>query len=357
MPSFADWPSWAGALFWTVVTLAAAYAVGHIVRAIVESRLRRFSARTSGQWDDALVVEFRRRVPFWSLLAGVYLALPYWPLPQAHYDTIVKVLAGCAIASITFGAAAVATGLVTSYGARVAPATPVSALTQNVVRAVIIVLGVLAVVRVFGTDISPYLAALGVGGLAVALAVQDPLSNFFAGIFMSASGQVRIGNYIKLDSGAEGYVADVNWRATSIRMLTNNIIIVPNAKLAQATITNFDLPSHDLSLPVDVGVHYFSDLAAVERTTLDVAREVMARVPGGVKEFEPFVRYQAFGEKGITFTVMLRVREFTDQALVKHEFIKRLHVRYEQDRIVVPFTPVAADPRVPSVKPAEKAGT
>jgi small-conductance mechanosensitive channel len=92
-----------------------------------------------------------------------------------------------------------------------------------------------------------------------------------------------------------------------------------------------------LSVLIPVGVGYRSDLEKVERVTAEVARDVMQTVPGGIPEFEPFIRYHTFGDSGVELNVILRAREFTDQYLIKHEFIKRLHARYRQESIEFPF--------------------
>jgi small-conductance mechanosensitive channel len=345
-----NWPEWAARLAWTAGTIGIAYVIGHLVRAIVGARLTRLAAKTQSRWDDGFVA-ITDRVPFWAILTGVYVSLRHWPLAPDDNARAVQVLAALAVASFTFALAGVASAFLSSYGSRSGHDVPVSALAQNVVRGIVITLGALVIVRGFGFEITPYLTALGVGGLAVALALQDPLSNFFAGVFLTVSGQIRIGDYLKLESGAEGYVADFNWRATSIRLLSDNIVIVPIAKLAQAIVTNYHQPSPELTMVIDVGVHYLSDLTHVERITTEVARNVLVSVPGGVAGFEPAVRFHTLGANSITCAVTLRVREFTDQFLIRHEFIKRLHARYASEGIVVPFSPV--DPRAfpSSVKP------
>lgn len=350
MPLPVELPPWVLHLVWTGGTVAAAYALGHLIRVFARVRLTRLAARTPGDWDDVLVAEVARRVPFWSLLVGGYLSLGYWSLDPDLHRNIATALSALGVASGTFAASAVATRLVSAYGPRVEPATPVSALTQNVVRILVTVLGALVIIKSFGFDITPYLTALGVGGLAVALALQDPLSNFFAGVSMSVSGQIRIGDYVRLDSGAEGYVADFNWRATSIRMLANNVVIIPNAKLAQATVTNFHEPSRELAVELEVSVHAQSDLETVERVSLAVAREVMREVPGGVGAAEPLVRFGGFTSTGVVLKVVMRGREFADQFLLTHELIKRLHARYAREGIVIPFTPL--DARATAALPA-----
>ena len=345
-----NWPEWGTRLAWTVATLGIAYGIGHLARAILRARITRWAAKTHWRWDDGFVA-FADRVPFWAILIGVYVSLRHWSLAPDDYARAAQVLGALAVASFTFALAGIAGGLLSSYAPRHGHHVPVSALAQNVVRGVVITLGVLVIARGFGFEITPYLTALGVGGLAVALALQDPLSNFFTGVFLTLSGQIRIGDYLKLEGGAEGYVADFNWRATSIRLLSDNIVIVPNAKLAQAIVTNYYQPSRELTFVIDVSVHYLSDLQRVERVTAEVAKDVMASVPGGVTGFDPAVRFHTLGPNSITCAVTLRVQEFTDQFLVRHEFIKRLQARYGHEGIVVPFPPV--DPRAFPSQPAK----
>jgi small-conductance mechanosensitive channel len=198
-----------------------------------------------------------------------------------------------------------------------------------------------------GVEITPLLTVLGVGGLAVGLALQDPLSNLFSGLFISLSGQIRVGDFIELEDGRAGHVVDFDWRSTRLQLLPNNVVIVPNNRLAQAIVTNYNLPQQEMSVLVAVGVDYASDLEHVERVTTEVAAEVLREVEGGVATFEPLIRFNAFADSSINFNVILRGRQFTDQFLLKHEFIKRLHARYAAEGISIPFpirTLAARDP-------------
>jgi len=197
-------------------------------------------------------------------------------------------------------------------------------------------LGALVLLQSLGIPITPVLGALGVGGLAVALALQDTLSNLFSGLHLIASRQVRPGDFIQLDSGEEGYVTDVTWRNTTIRELADNMMIVPNSQLAASRVRNYCQPNTELAVAVEVGVDYSCPLEEVERITLEVAREVMEEVPGSVPSFTPLLRFHKFGDCSVDFTVTLRAKEFTDQELIKHEFIKRLHARYEREGIEIP---------------------
>jgi small-conductance mechanosensitive channel len=334
-----DWlesvPSWMRSAVWTALTIGAAWCIGHLLNAIVITRLGRLIAAARKHWDQAVVSELRRRVPLWSVLVGAYASLAHWQLSPEAALLLTRGLFVVGAVSATLFAAAVASRLIAAYGAMVSPALPVTSLTQSLTWVLIVALGALVVLNGLGVSITPMLTAMGVGGLAVALALQEPLANLFAGIVIALARQVRVGDYVKLDGGVEGYVTDFSWWSTRIRMLSNNMVLVPNAKLAQAIVTNYHLPAPDLVVPVDVVVDPSSDLPRVERVAVDVGREVMRDVPCGVRDHEPFVQYTSFATANIGFQVMLRSQEFAGQYLIKHEFLKRLHERYAREGIVI----------------------
>jgi len=186
-------------------------------------------------------------------------------------------------------------------------------------------------------DVTPLVASLGVATLAVGLALQDTLSNFFAGLYILADRPIRIGDYIELDTGDKGFVEEIGWRSTRIKTLPNTIVIIPNSKLVQTKIINYHLPEEEMAVIVQCGVSYFSDLEKVEKATVEVAREIQQTVQGAVKNFEPFIRYHTFGDSNINFSIVLRVEKFVDQYLVVHEFIKKLHRRYKEEGIEISF--------------------
>lgn len=335
--NFGDWPWWGRHVVWTVLTLAVSWTIGRVFAAIVRSKVPRWLARRHVAVAESAAQIVGRRLPWWFLLVGVWLAAGYWPLTAEVQLLVGRTVFVLGAVSMTFAVAAIASHSVDIYGAMIAPALPVSSLTRNVAWGLTAVLGMLVVLNGLGLSITPMLTALGVGGLAVALALQEPLANFFAGLFITLAGQIRVGDYIKLDSGQEGYVEDFSWRSTRLRMLANNLVLVPNAKLAQAIVVNHHLPSRDLAVLVEVGVDYASDLRQVERVVMEVGREVMAEVPGGIPDFDPFIRYHTFADSSVNFSVILRGQEFVDQYLIKHEFVKRLHARFNDEGIVIPF--------------------
>jgi small-conductance mechanosensitive channel len=321
---------------WTVATIGIMWLIGRVVSLSVTGRVARAAEATPGQWDDVVVRAVSSRIPLWSVLAGAWFSLSYWPLTDRWVRMASTVLSALWVASFTLAAASVASRMVVIYGAHALPGVAVSRLTQNVVRLIIVLFGLLAILNGFGIEIRPMLAALGVGGLAVALALQDPLSNLFAGILITMSGQIRIGDFVRLDSGLEGRVTDFNWRSTSLAVGTGSLAVVPNSKLAQAIVTNFDLPSREINVPVDIMVGYGSDARVVEEIALNVARDVQRSVKGAVSGFEPNVRFFGFADLGLRATVLLRAQSVEDQALVRHAFISRVHGAFSQHGIAHP---------------------
>ena len=203
---------------------------------------------------------------------------------------------------------------------------------------VVLLLGTIIVLNALGISVLPILTALGVGGIAIALALQDTLSNLFSGFYVSVAGQIRVGDYIRLDSGDEGYVTDITWRSTSLRSLQNNVIIIPNAKLAKATITNFDLPEQSMSVSVGVSVSYNCDPQVVEDILIDEAKKAVGQVQGLLAEPSPYVRFApGFGPSSLDLTLTCYVKKFADQFLVQHELRKRIFVRFRDAKIEIPF--------------------
>jgi small-conductance mechanosensitive channel len=288
----------------------------------------------------ALAAALRGKPLLWLALAGLYGAVTSLPLDaQPRLQQLQHLIGGALlvvlILSITLVTARLADKIIAISTRQATAPHDTSSIFANLTRIIVFVIGGLMILQSLDIRVTPILTALGVGGVAVALALQDTLSNLFAGIYILMSRKIRPGDFIQIESGAQGYIRDINLRHTTIRELANNLVVIPNAKMASAVNRNYSLPEQEVAVLVDVGVSYANDLANVERVTLDVARETLCEVSGGVPEFDPQVRYHTFADPGVRFTAVLRARAFVDQFLLKHEFIKRLHRRYGDEGIKV----------------------
>lgn len=320
-----------------LVTIAAGFLAGWVLDKIILTRLKKVAEKTKWGGYKILISGLKGRMVFWITLAGLALALGEIELPEYWSELLPKIIIVSFLFSLTLVIAKTAVGLVNLYTGSTKSHLPSSSIINNIIKLVIIILGLLTILRFLGISITPILTALGVGGLAVALALQETLSNLFAGIQIIAAQQIRPGDYIKLESGESGYVVDVSWRNTTVKMLPNNLVIIPNAKLSNSIITNYNMPEQEMSVLMQVGVSYGSDLEKVESVAIEVAKQVLKEVPGGINDFEPFVRFHTFDSSSINFTVILRCREFVDQYPIKSEFVKRLHKRFKEEGIEIPF--------------------
>jgi small-conductance mechanosensitive channel len=322
-----------------LIVFAVAFAIGYLVRAVLLRVLGAWNARVTSRPKSLLIDAMRVPTLLWLLILSVHLAIQFSELPAKVTAWTPEVLLVLFILSLTLMCVRIAGDLVHFYGDQIPGAAPVSTLTQTLAQLGVVILGFLIILNQLHVSIAPILTALGVGGLAVALALQDTLSNLFAGFYVAVAGQVRLGDYIKLDTGEEGYVTDISWRTTTIRTLASSLIIVPNSKLAKAVVTNYHLPDKRISSQVQANVSYDSDPDKVERVLLEIGTGAVKDIPGMLAEPAPSVVFDpGFGESSLGFTLNYSVAEFSNQFGVRYELRRRILRRFREERIEMPVT-------------------
>ena len=218
-----------------------------------------------------------------------------------------------------------------------------SSLLNTLFKILVYASSALIILQELGISIAPIVTAMGVGGMAIAFGVQESVANIFSGLHLIVTKQVKINDYIKLGSGAEGRVTDINLRYTTITPAAEgSVIIIPNKDIAGAVMTNFSRPRKDVGIVINMGVGYESDLDLVERVTLEVARDIQQQFddydPNDASSpLHPAVLYQEFGESSINFWAVLHASVYTKQLKIKHEFIKAITKRYREENINIPF--------------------
>lgn len=272
-----------------------------------------------------------------ALSVGLYVAGRQLELSAAGLNALDAAIRILLIGTVTLKLGALAGRLVRIYTSREDTVLPSSTIFVNLTRAAVWSIGVLVMLAALSVSITPLLTALGVGGLAVGLALQPTLENLFAGVQVLMSRQIEPGDFVRLETGEEGWVEDVTWRNTTIKMLSNDLMIVPNATVGRSRITNFTSTDEQHGIIVNLSVAYGSDLEFVERVTLDVARAVQTSVENAVPDFDPTVRFCGFGDSAMELRVVLRVTQYSERWAVQHEFIKRLYARYAAENVEIPF--------------------
>ncbi len=273
------------------------------------------------------------------VLLAAYTIEEILTLPPRYERPGARVLTAFAIGLFFYALAR----LVTLYLGRLARKAPelqrVTEPAAFVVRMLFALLAAFIILENLGIHLTVIWTTLGVGSVAVALALQETLSNLFSGLYLLADRPVSPGDYIKLDSGHEGYVVHVGWRSSSMRTLGNNIVVLPNAVLARAVITNYARPQDRMSLDMRVSVPYGTDARRVERLLVEVAQEAAGdKIEGLLAEFPPSAKLiPGFGPSTLDFTLGVQIRSFVDQYSVQSELRQRILERLQKEGVGLPL--------------------
>ncbi|MBU3925517.1 MAG: mechanosensitive ion channel domain-containing protein [Patescibacteria group bacterium] len=295
----------------------------------------RIAEKTRTDLDDMIlkIIEMPMFVLF--VLGGLYFALASFAELKPYAQSVNKIFFVVLTLIISIMVSRIASLLIGRWfkvknGHENAPR-----LINKIAAIAIYLIALLMILGYFEIEITPLIATLGLGGLAVGLALQNTLLNFFSGLHIISDKPFNVGDFVELEGGVSGFIEDIGWRSTRIKTMANNIVIIPNSKLAESVITNNFLPEKEMGVLVQCGVGYGSNLEKVEKVTIDVAGKIQKTVPGAVKDFEPFMRYYAFGDSNIDFSIILRVETFTGKYLITHELIKALKKRYDEENIEI----------------------
>ena len=349
--SWIDWTHLMEMLFIPICILAASLTVGIMLNKLINRRIENHLNIDENSWFYIFINALRGVPVSLCLVVGLYWIVNTINIIEPLTRLFSYILFTVIILSITRVAARTINGFISLHIESSQQKLPKTTLLNTILNVVIYAMGVLVVLQYYGISIAPILTAMGVGGMAVALALQETLANIFSGLHLILSKQLRLDDYIKLSTGEEGRVTDITWRFTTIVPAGGgNMIVIPNQKIASSNITNYSMLRKDIVISIPVGVAYDSDLDKVERVTLDVAKEVMAQIDKDVK-MEPAVRFHTFGESSIDFNVVLHSSYFEHQFLLKHEFIKALTRRYREEGIEIPYpTRTVLQPEEPATR-------
>ena len=304
---------------------------------------QRLSHHTETELDDRVFRAARRPVSIIIMVLGGYLAviIPA-DLTASQREVVNSLFTAAAIMSVILLIGRVLAVVLDWYIAgldaarRGAGAHIIPMLRRLAVMAVYVIGGLLAL-ESLGISVSPLIAGLGLGGLAVALAIQPTLANIFAGTYVMTEGVISPGDYIELQGGVAGYVIEVSWRSTRIRTWENNLVVIPNARFAETIFTNYNEPMPPVNVYLTCGVSYSSDLALVEAVSMDVMNRVLESSPHGVKEYGAYFGFDNFGESNVDFWLFVQAKDRLASFELRSALINELHGRFDEEGIVINY--------------------
>ena len=311
--------------------------LGMIFKQVVHTRLKKAALRSEWEGDDIILHAVESQIVLWFFWAALSLALRDVEIAEPFGLYVSNFLIIILMASITHAAAKLIVGLLDLWSKKQGGGFPSTTMFTNFVWITVYSIGLLVILDALDISIAPMLTALGIGGLAVSLALKDTLTDVFAGLHILLSKKVQPGDFVSLDSGEMGYIQNITWRNTKMLERTNNIIHIPNTKLSKAVIKNYDSGDPCFSVKIPVGVGYDSDLDVVERVVMEVANDLHQNMNEMNKQSTPSFKFRGFGQSSIDFMVYFRGNKYGDQNPIIHAFVKKLHKRFNEEGIEIPF--------------------
>ena len=310
---------------------------GFLFKKFIHSRLKLAAEQSKWKGDDVLLNAIESQIILWFFLISLSVVLRNLKIAETYGTYISQILIILVISSITHAFANLINGFLTIWSKQQGRGFPSTTMFSNFVVITVYVIGVLIILDSLNISIAPMLTALGVGGIAVSLALKDTLSDVFAGLHILLSKKVQPGDFVSLDSGEMGYIKNITWRNTTMLERTNNIIHIPNNKLSSAIVKNYDTGDPSFSIKIPVGISYKSNLDEVEKIVLEVANEIHSSMDETNKISKPAFKFRQFGESSIDFMVYFKGNKYGDQNPIIHQFIKKLHKKFNEVGIEIPF--------------------
>jgi small-conductance mechanosensitive channel len=311
---------------------------GILIRKYLFKIIKQITKRTETKIDDIIFDTIKKPFVIWFIIIGLDLALKTLTISEPAEILIDRISITLLILSLVLVFTRMTADLLKLYYEKRGSSFHTTSIIQNLIKIAFLLIGLLLILQTFGLSITPIITALGIGGLAVALALQDTLNNLFSGFYITISHQIRVGDFIRLENGSEGWVKDIGWRNTTLLLITNNYVIIPNSKLAQNIIINFSLPEHRAALKIPISVSYDSDPDMVEKVILDTVNKIVPEIPEILPDPKPSINLNpGFGDFALTFTLTVHIIEYSDPGPILGAIRKALFKRFKEEGIVIPY--------------------
>jgi small-conductance mechanosensitive channel len=266
-----------------VLVFLASYIVGLWVRRVVSNAFERWASRVRWQGNNLVMTTVHRPFLFWFLILGVFIAIQVSVVTPQVKGITTKAMGTLFFLSLGWVVINLFGQLLEIYLPRLKTRWPTITLAKNVIRATIIVVCALIILEIWGMPTSPLLVLIAVAILAAALALRNAAPNFFAGVQLSATQQIKVGDYIKLETGEQGYITDISWYNTRIKALDESIIIVPNNRFLQFTVVNYGRHLKKAKEPFRFYSRtYIKELTGLKAKNLRELVDTLKKVPDSV---------------------------------------------------------------------------
>ena len=321
-------------LFLVILVLSVIFA--KLFTFILKTYVRRLTRKTKTDLDDIAIKIISKPIDLVIVLIGLNIALTFLTAAQPFMNLISKIFFVLYTLVITLTLSKIVNVLIMHWFRVQKKFERTPKLISKIISIIIFLIAVLIILDYFEISITPLIATLGVGGLAVGLALQNTLSNFFSGLHLLSDQPIKVGDFVELEGKSiSGFVEDIGWRSIRIKTLSEKLVIIPNSTVADSVITNVSMPNLESSVKVDCGVGYGTDLKKAENIALDAAKDLQKKLDYAVTDHEPVLRYNSFGDSNIDFFVVLRAVEPGSISKLRHDYVKALKEAFDKANIEI----------------------
>lgn len=331
--------SWENKYLHALIILISFFIIAKIIVFISEKWILKLTAKTKTNIDDLIIKKIKNPISLIIILLGIKLALLPLDISETFSSILINIINSLLVLIAFFISMGLFDIFIDNWGKKWAEKTAsklddqLISLLHRVSRIIVVILMFLFILDTWGVKVGPLLASLGIAGIAIAFALQSTLGNIFGGISIIIDKTVKVGDIIKLDSGEMGVVHDVGIRSTKIKTWDNEIITVPNGKLADSRVQNFSMPDPSSRINIEFGVEYGSDPEKVKKIALDVAK----KVKNVLKEPEPRILFLSMGDFALQFKLMIWVDSLDKKWPTHQEVITKLYKALNKEKIGIPF--------------------
>ncbi|MHC1604613.1 MAG: mechanosensitive ion channel family protein [Candidatus Methanofastidiosia archaeon] len=206
-------------------------------------------------------------------------------------------------------------------------------MARRMIKILIYIFALIVILDMWGVKVAPLLAGMGIAGLAVGFAVQDSLKDMISGVNLMLDKAYKVGDKVKIDTGETGIIYDISLRSTRIRTYDNNVIIIPNSKMASSKIINYAQPRSRERGQIPFGVIYGSNVEKTRKAAL----EALKSVEGILEDPPPAVEFLELADSSLNFRALFWVESFEVKWGVERAVVQKIYEKLNEEGIEIAF--------------------
>ena len=309
--------------------------IGKIIAVVLRKYIKKITDRTKTKFDDILLEKSEPSLTYLIILIGVKVVLMRIGIINLPIFRIINSL--IAVIVVYFLVILMDT-IIEVWGLEWEKKTKsgidaMLPLIHKLSKVIFIMIGIIVILNIWEKDVTGFVAGLGVAGIVLGFALKDSLGNIFGGISIILDKTYRVGDRIKIDSGESGIVYDIGLRSTKIKTWDNDILVIPNGKMANSKIQNYVQPSIRSRCVIDFGVAYGSDIKKVK----NVVMKTVKKVENVLKDPEPSVAFVKMNDFSLDFKAKFWVEDVSQGYAAKEKSTCMIYDALNKAKISIPF--------------------